>query len=181
MPSKITKPSPELPIAVANHPRLNLAIENIINLTTDSLSIIGGVLLLLGAVMILCSVIGRVLFDAPIPGDFELMEIIAAMAVFSFLPQLMWRQGNIVVKVISSTLADKYKLLLDKTAQTLFVLAYACLGIYGMLGAYEALIYDTQSQIWGFPIEFPMAYGAICLAISSLVSLAVLIYGPTDE
>ena len=140
-----------------------------------SLAIFGGFLLLLAATMVVASVAGREILSTPISGDFELMEILVAVSAFSFLPYLMWKKGNIAVTIITSGLPPQYKDMLDKTALGCFVLLYALLGYYGMIGALDAEADGIQSQILGLPIWPGMGYGSLCLGLSSLISLQHLI------
>jgi len=64
---------------------------------SGSIAILGGLLSIAVAVLVVSSVIGRRFFDAPINGDFELVQMATAVSVFSFLPYCQARRGNIVV------------------------------------------------------------------------------------
>ena len=152
------------------HPLRNLAEK-----LSVSMAIFGGVLLLLSATMVLCSVLGRALFNSPLPGDFELLEIGAACSVFSFLPLLMYKQGNVIVPVLSAKLAPKYLKLLDNCALLFFCLCYALLGFYGALGAYETFLHQITSQILGIPLYFGIAYASFCFIASLGVCLILLL------
>jgi TRAP-type C4-dicarboxylate transport system permease small subunit len=67
---------------------------------------IGGVVLCTIALLTVVSVIGRALTGfglSPIPGDFELVEIGAAVAVFSFLPWCQLNRGHVTVDILVNT------------------------------------------------------------------------------
>ncbi|MBE8182415.1 MAG: TRAP transporter small permease [Candidatus Portiera sp.] len=121
---------------------------------------------MLGAIIVLASVVGRVGFNNSIAGDFEIMQMLAAMAVFSFLPLLMLQQGNVAVTIISECLPKTYKVALDKLAVALLVMLLAILTTYGSVGAYEAMVYQEKSQILGLPLWVAMAYGCFCMGVS---------------
>jgi TRAP-type C4-dicarboxylate transport system permease small subunit len=66
-------------------------------------AIAGGILLVLLTLMIVASVSGRALLDlglGPVPGDFELVEIGTAIAVFFFLPWTYLRGGHATVDIV---------------------------------------------------------------------------------
>lgn len=147
-------------------------INSLVKRSCHFLALVGGSILMLGATIVLVSVIGRVTLNNPIAGDFEIMEILAAMAVFSFLPLLMLRQGNVAVKIVTDKLPLAYKIILDKLALGILAGLLAILAGYGAVGAYEAMLYQEQSQILGLPIWVAMAYGSLCLGLSFLASIA---------
>ena len=60
-------------------------------------AIAGGLLMLGVVLMTVISVLGRYLFNAPIPGDYEITELACGIAVFAFFPYCHARSGNIVV------------------------------------------------------------------------------------
>lgn len=127
------------------------------------------------------SVVSRILFSEAIAGDFEIMQVLAAMAVFSFLPLLMLQQGNVAVSIVTNKLPANYRIALDRTALGLLAIVLALLTFYGALGAYDAMIYQEQSQILRLPIWVVMAYGCICMAISCLACLTNLIGGNNNN
>ena len=51
--------------------------------------IIGGICLTAAGLLTVVSVMGRYFINSPIPGDFELVEMACAVAVFSFLPYMI--------------------------------------------------------------------------------------------
>ena len=72
---------------------------------------------------------GRWLFGAPINGDFELVQMATAIAVFTFLPYCQARRGNIVVDTFTSWLPARANALID----AFWDLVYA--GMMGLLTA----------------------------------------------
>ena len=60
-------------------------------------AVIGGLVLLGMMIMTVVSVTRRTLFGAPIPGDFEMVELGSAIAVFCFLPWCQITGGNVLV------------------------------------------------------------------------------------
>lgn len=71
---------------------------------------IGGLVLCAIALLTVVSVIGRALTGfglSAIPGDFELVEIGAAVAVFSFLPWCQLNRGHVTVDILVRSFPEK--------------------------------------------------------------------------
>lgn len=77
------------------------------------LALAGG-LLLVGVVgMTVASVVGRYVFDLPIPGDYEITELACGIAVFAFLPYCHATSSNVVVDFFTSRLRPHHRAALD--------------------------------------------------------------------
>jgi hypothetical protein len=107
-------------------------------------ALFGGALLLAMAAVTLGSVLGRALSDyglTPLRGDFELVEIGTAIAVFAFLPWCQIGRGNVSVDILSRRLGAR---------------AHAALGCAGdlVLALCSGVI---LRQLWlGFAEKFPL-------------------------
>ena len=80
------------------------------------LSYFGGLVLTLIALLTVVSVIGRALTGfglAPIRGDFELVEIGSAVAVFCFLPWCQLNRGHVRVDILTHVLPNRMNALLE--------------------------------------------------------------------
>ncbi|HLR78098.1 MAG TPA: TRAP transporter small permease [Burkholderiaceae bacterium] len=65
-------------------------------------------LILFGLMLLTCiDVIGRYVFNRPLVGATELTEIFLALAIFSAMPVITWRQGHIVVDLIDTFLPSR--------------------------------------------------------------------------
>jgi TRAP-type C4-dicarboxylate transport system permease small subunit len=71
------------------------------------MAIFGGVLCAVIAALVTVSVTGRYLFSAPIPGDYDIVGIIAGCAVFAFLPYCQMIRGNVVVDFFTNNLGTR--------------------------------------------------------------------------
>ena len=70
------------------------------------LAYFGGFLLTAAAIMTVVSIAGRAMIWVglgPVPGDFELVELTCAVAVFSFLPWSQINRGQVTVDVLVDT------------------------------------------------------------------------------
>lgn len=67
------------------------------------LALAGGVILAGVAAMTVVSIVGRAMVGyglGPVPGDFELVQIGCAIAVFSFLPWCQYNRGHVTVDLL---------------------------------------------------------------------------------
>ncbi len=138
---------------------------------SEWLAIGGGAVLVAMATLTVVSVTGRNLLNAPVSGDFELVEIGCAIAVFAFLPHCQMRGGNIAIDVFARRLPPGFVRVLVSLG-ALMLAAFAALlawrmGIGGleMKATGEKTIVLGVARWWGFA---PM------VASSALLSLVAL-------
>lgn len=92
------------------------------------LAYFGGVVLTCIALLTVVSVIGRALTGfglGPIKGDFELVEIGSAVAVFSFLPWCQLNRGHVTVDI----LARRFSLGVQRLLELIGNIVIACIAI----------------------------------------------------
>ena len=93
------------------------------------------------AVMVCVTVTGRYLFAAPIPGDYDIIGIIAGCAIFAFLPYCQLRRANIVVDFFTNGMAPRGKALLDGMGTLIYLVVATILGwrlYFGMIELRES-------------------------------------------
>lgn len=131
----------------------------------------GGVVLLGLALLTVCSVLGRVIFNQPIPGDFELMENGIAAGVGLLLPYAQAKRGHVIVDFMTSWAPPAWRHRLDGLAALLFAALFALLLWRGVIGAEDTFRSDEQTVILGWPIWpffLPVLLG---LLLSTLILL----------
>ncbi len=104
-----------------------LALGGPLERLTRALALMGGALLILAIVITLVSVAGRYAFARPVPGDYELIEIICAVAVFLFFPYTQATGSNISAKFFTSGLPERHQRALDVANDVIFSLVAALL------------------------------------------------------
>jgi len=150
--------------------RLTL-VGRIIDTFCKAFAIGGGVVLFLLSVMTVISVIGRFLFNVPIPGDFELVEVGCSVAVFAFLPYCHLHGGNIMVDVVTMKLTRSWQLVLESFGSLIFALIATILAWRMYIGGVDMKMSGEETMVlmiprwWGFPFIIP-----------SLVLLVVVTY-----
>tara|TARA_B100000579_G_scaffold124947_1_gene100676 strand:+ start:245 stop:784 length:540 start_codon:yes stop_codon:yes gene_type:complete len=111
----------------------------------------GGVLLFIVCVSVL-SICGRVVFSAPVLGDFELVEMGCAVAIFSFLPLCQLKNGNVIVDFFSAKFPFWCRTALDSFSCLLFGLVAAFFTWRMLYGVGDMLHYNEQTMLLKIPV-----------------------------
>ena len=122
---------------------------------------LGGLALLAMMLMTVVSVARRTILGAPIPGDFELVEIGSAVAIFCFLPWCQATGGNVVVDFFTQKASAQTNHFLEAVGDLLYLLIAALLLWRMIHGGLEMRQYGEQSMVlripvwWSFVIVLP--------------------------
>jgi TRAP-type C4-dicarboxylate transport system permease small subunit len=142
---------------------------------SSAIAVLGGLLSICVAILVVASVIGRRFFNAPINGDFELVQMATAISVFSFLPYCQLRRGNIVVDTFLNWLPARA----IRRVDALWDLVYA--GMMGLLsaslitGALEHYRTAQTTMLLQIPVWPALAICAVLCCCLVLVTLATAI------
>ena len=111
----------------------------------------------------------------PVPGDFEIVAVGTAMAVFLFLPYCYLNRGNVAVDIFISRMPRRAQSVMDLFAALLFGLIaglFAWRMIYGLADTFGN---RDISMILGFPIwiAYPVGIASFTLLSVSCFHTAV--------
>ena len=112
------------------------------------LAYFGGFLLTVAAIMTVLSITGRALVWAglgPIPGDFELVELTCAVAVFSFLPWSQINRAQVTVDVLVDTFPPRLRTFLGMAGDSAMALAASVIAWRMWLGLGERFPMGSDS------------------------------------
>ena len=137
--------------------------------TSRALAIFGGILCCFTAALVTVSVVGRYLFSAPVPGDYDLVGIIAGCAVFAFLPYCQLRRGNVVVDFFTTNVPPRGKALLDGIG-AFFYLVIAVVFTWRMyFGMLELRDNNEVIAAFNFYRWWTMPLNIVCMAVLIVV------------
>ena len=139
----------------------------LIERAAGAIAVIGGTLSLAVALLVVVSVIGRRFFDAPIPGDFELVQMATAVAVFSFLPYCQARRGNIVVDTFTTRLPARVNAVIDAFWDLVYAGMMGLITVCLVVGTLDHIRNGQTTMVLQFPI-WPAI--AICTALALLLT-----------
>ncbi len=129
------------------------------------------VLLILMAAMSLASIVGRTFLDMPILGDYELVQVMCAMAVSMSLPYCQLGRGHVIVDFFTTRAPRRVVRALDVFASLLLaVLAFVVAWRLG-LGMVDLLRNGDASMLVGFPTWVayaPMVVSFLLLGLAAI-------------
>lgn len=145
--------------------------------TCKAFSLFGGFVFLALTAMSLISIVGRKLFNLPVPGDFELMQMGCAFASAAFFPYCQMIRGHVRVDFFTSKIPPAVKAALNFVAAFLVGLFGALIAWRAAAGAITAYASGETSTILGWPVWIAQA-----LMVPSFVLLAAAgVYVAFDE
>jgi TRAP-type C4-dicarboxylate transport system permease small subunit len=148
---------------------------SLVEQVSSVVAVLGGVLLLAIAGLVVVSVIGRSAMNAPVNGDFELVSMGAAIAIFTFLPYCQARRGNIFVDTFTGWLPARANASIDAA----WDLVYA--GVMGVLagclveGAIEHYRSGQTTMLLQLPIWPAIVASAALMILLACVALTTAV------
>lgn len=138
---------------------------------TRVLAVVGGLFLLMAVIITLASVIGRYGFGAPVPGDYELVEITCAVGVFLFFPFTHAISGNITADFFTSGLSRRKQRLLDIVNDLVFALVAALLSWRMFEGLAEKFASGETTILIRIPLWWAYSVAVLSMLLLTLVCL----------
>jgi len=140
-------------------------------LVAKLLSITGGLMFVGLVIMSIISIVGRKLASAPIPGDVELLQMVAAAASASFFAYCHLNQGDVKVDFFTAAAPPRVTHGLDAFGSLLVALFGAVLAWRVAVGAMVTLDDGEGSAILDIPVgwaQMAMVPGFAMLALAGL-------------
>jgi TRAP-type C4-dicarboxylate transport system permease small subunit len=138
---------------------------------TRFLALVGGTLLLASVVLSIVSITGRYTVSLPVPGDYELVELICAVAVFLFFPYTHSIGGNLTAEFFTSGLPRRWQAALDVVHDAIFALIAALLAWRLGGGMVDKFDNGDSSILLQIPLWWPYTVAVACMWLLCIVSL----------
>lgn len=125
------------------------------------LAVVSGVTLTAMALMSLRSIVGRTFFESPLLGDYELVQMMSAVAVVMALPYANWIGGHVIVDFFTAKASVKTNAALDWVAQALMAAFSALLtwkitmGMLDLKGNMDASMMLNIPTWWSYAPMVP--------------------------
>jgi TRAP-type C4-dicarboxylate transport system permease small subunit len=132
-------------------------------------AVLGGLVMFALTLLSVISIVGRVAFSAPIPGDFELVELGMAVAIFAFLPYCQIVRGNVIVDLFTSRASPRTRALLEGIGNLLYTAIAALLTWRVALGGLEIRSYNETTMVLQVPVWWGYVPAMIFLAFLTVV------------
>ncbi|SEF59369.1 TRAP transporter small permease [Marinobacterium lutimaris] len=139
-------------------------------------ALVGGLIMLALATMTVVSIVGRATIGVSVEGDYELVELGLAAAVFLFLPECYLKQGHVVVDLFTAGCKPSTLRLLDKISDLLFLVVAVVLTWRLTVSGLESRDFFEQTMILSMPMWWVYAVGVLCMVLMGLCSLHKLFF-----
>lgn len=152
-----------------------LRVDAVLRRLCRILAATGGIILTGVTVVTVASVLGRVLFNTPVPGDFELVELGAAVAVSFFLPYCQIHEGNVIVDLFTAKASPGVIRILGALGDLLFLVISALLCWRLVHGCLEYREYEEVTMVLQIPIWWAMAPMIVSFALLTVTCATTLL------
>ncbi len=148
----------------------------------EAVAVVGGLVLVALTIMTVWSIIGRQIagtdwlrdippfsWAGPVTGDFELVELGCAVAVFAFLPYCQIVGGNVLVDFFTTRASARLKAFLAMIGDAAFTLIAAVLTWRLVLGAEDLQRYGETTMVLRVPVWWGYVPSVAALVLLTLV------------
>ena len=137
-----------------------------------ALALAGAALSLFIAGLVTVSVLLRWATSNGLPGDFEMVQMAVALAIFSFLPYTQLRRSNMLVDTFTSRLPTRAIVAIDAFWDVVYAAVATLLAWRLAVGATDAINSHTSTMVLGLPVGWAIM---ACAAMAGLLALASLV------
>jgi TRAP-type C4-dicarboxylate transport system permease small subunit len=135
-------------------------------------ALLGGVLLIVIALMNTWSVISLATLGFPVPGDFELVEMGVAIAAFSFLPYCQLTGANVTADIFTAGASPRWVAAFSLVSATIAAF-FSVILIWRMFdGMVSYLEYEEITTILNIPVW--IAFPPILISLALLVAASAI-------
>jgi TRAP-type C4-dicarboxylate transport system permease small subunit len=154
-----------------------LTINPTIERLTRWLALAGGVIMLAAIAVTLASVIGRYGFSAPVPGDYELIELICAVGIFLFFPYAHATSSNIVVEFFTVRFPERHKRVLDLIHDLIFMAVAGLLAWRLGIGLAQKFQSGESTMLIRVPFWWSYSIAVASMGLLCVVCIARVVAG----
>jgi TRAP-type C4-dicarboxylate transport system permease small subunit len=133
-------------------------------------ALFGGLVLVAIMLLSVASIAGRTALRRPIPGDFELVQVGCAVAVFAFLPWCQLRGGNIIVDFFTVRAPPLVRAGLDAVNALLLGAIFALIAWRMTFAAVELHSYNESTMVLRLPVWIGFVPAVLSCALLAVVS-----------
>jgi TRAP-type C4-dicarboxylate transport system permease small subunit len=119
-------------------------------------------------------VIGRYLFNRPLPGGFEMTEMMLAALIYCGLPLVSKRREHIVIDTFDTFMSRAVKRALDAFADVVCFVTLSGIGVLIFQRAARVADYGDTTNVLKLPLA-PVAYlMGVMIVVAALIHLALI-------
>ena len=164
-------------------PDLQRHVGTVVSALARALALLGGLVLVLIAMLTVISVFGRALIAyglGPVPGDYELVEAGCAFAVFAFLPWCQLQRAHATVDVFVAWASPRAQARLSLASNLMLTIVTTVVAWQLGLGLADKASYGETTFILQMPVWYGYA-GALIGAAMFAVACAYTAWRSLNE
>ena len=161
--------APDAPGAEEADPAGRSATGRALARATAVLTWAGSAALLAVAAVTVLSVLGRYLFNRPIEGDYELVEIGMAVAIFLYFPYTHLTGSNIVAEFFTHGLSKRGQTMLEAAHDAIFCLVAALFTWRLALGCIRKFADNDTTMLLAIPKGWALLLAVIAMAMLTAI------------
>lgn len=138
---------------------------------TRIVALCGGALVFALGALVTASVIARWFSGMPVPGDFEIVQMGAALAVFAFLPFCQMSRGNIIVDAFTTRLSDRARARVDAFWDVVYAVMMGLIGCAMWPGVGDAWRSGEETMVARLPLWPALAISTALVVLLAAVAL----------
>ncbi len=146
----------------------------------QGLGIASAVVLFLMMFVTAIDVAGRYVFNKPLPGGFELTELMLAALIYCGLPLVSARRDHIVIDTFDAMMSRRLKRGLDIAAEVICAATLGGVGYLLFLRAVRVAGYGDTTSVLKLPLAPVVYLMAVMISVAAVIHLT-LIFVPHAE
>lgn len=115
-------------------------------------------------------VVGRYVFQVPVPGSFEITELLVALVIFAGLPAVSKDETHITVDLVTSVLRGRTRIVQLVAANAVAGVIAAVVAWFMLLKAADV---TAQREVTAY-LQFPLGPAAYFMSFSCALTAAIL-------
>ncbi|MCB1497596.1 MAG: TRAP transporter small permease [Bauldia sp.] len=140
-------------------------------------ALLGGFIIVALVLLTAASALSNLVWNRPIPGDYELTKHFVAIAIFTFLPYCQLTGANVTVDIFTEGMSARARSAMVAFA-SLFAIAFSLLLLRQMsLGFEDYLRYPETTATLGLPLWTAFPPILVSLALLLVAAVVTLIEG----
>jgi TRAP-type C4-dicarboxylate transport system permease small subunit len=145
-----------------------------LGMISRALALAGGAILVAISGLVTTSVIMRTVTGSGIDGDFEIVQLAAAIAAFCLFPLCVAVRGNIIVDTFTTSLPERIRTSIDALWDVLFGVIALVLSWRMSVGAADQFAQGTTLQLLPIPTWWAVA---VCAGLAAVLGITSIVVG----
>ena len=152
-----------------------MALKRFADALQSGLGITSAVVLFLMMAITAVDVAGRYLLNMPLPGGFEITELLLAALIYCGQPLVSWRREHIVIDTFDPLFPPRLKRALDIVAEVICAATLSGMGYLIFVRAVRTAEYADTTTVLKLPLA-PIVYlMGVMIVVAALIHISLIL------